>query len=525
LNEFSALMKIAHPELYRANAFRLARLAVDAGPRDIARQLERLKIMERLGTGAHSLTGPLALDLPVGGDALRMAVERLRDPESRALEEFFWFWPMACGESASDPALAALTRGEALEARTLWWEYLQAPGAQKSVACHNLAVLAHVRTLDLELAAANGQPLTEAQTATRDACWMEAYGHWRELVADDAFWDNLAERYRSLNEPEVGEETAQRLRSALPAALVSVNARLAVRAAEEGRIEEARRQLALAAGSGFELEDVEGAFRAAAETHWERIKLLKQSAETEAETAPERADAAGRQFAAAAGAALLVLDRALPAKHRLRAAAHDEVALTLLECQIAYANRTQDWITSVALLEEALPVARSASARGRLQENLVIVRQNARALLCWFCETNSFDGNAAVSVPMYGHVTHLDGKGGSQTHCQQCTVHVPRCGRCLSAHRWREGFTLLGGLAGGVIGFGGYEAVVYATDAWFLALLLLSACMVVGANLGSWWGQRRFARGIKNIGEKTRFPPIEHLKMQGWVLGTKQAGT
>jgi hypothetical protein len=527
MDEFPALLKVAHPELYRNNAFRVARLAVDAGPRDIARQLDRLKIMEKLGAAASATPGPLSLDIPASGDDVRAAVERLRDPESRIIEEFFWFWPMTFGESQTDPALQALIRGDSEAARSFWWERSREQNGQKGVADHNLAVLAHVRALDLELVAANGQPLDEGQVWTRDGCWMEAYGHWRELLGDNAFWQNLADRFRQLNEPQVGPDTARRLRAALPAALLSVSAQLAVRAAEGRRHDDATRHLALGAGSGFNLETIEAGFRLAGQPAWERIKLLSQTVETELESDPEHADQAARRFSAEAEPLLAVLDRAMPAKHRLREAAHDEIALLILRCQIAYANRTQDWKTSQEMLERAVTLARSASARDRLQENIEIVRQNAKALLCWFCETSAFQDGAAVKVPMYGNVTRVPvdyATHNYQTRWQQYTVNVPRCGRCRSVHRRQEGFTLLGGLAGGLIGFGVHTLVTYITGAWFVGLFVISASMILGGIFGSRWCDRRFTKGVKQLAEKISFPQIEYLKKQGWALGTKPPG-
>lgn len=223
MDDFPALMNLAHSELYRTNAFRLACLPVDAGGREIKRQLDRLKIMEKLGAGAGRLQGPLSLDVPADGEMIRAAMERLHEPERRMLEEFFWFWPATRGESQADPAVQALSRGDIEAARSVWLEWSRSAD-RNAIACHNLAVLAHVRALDLEHAGADDRPLTMMQACTRDSCWLEAYGHWREVLRDESFWDSLAGHYRSLNEPQVGPEMARRLRAALPAALVRINA-------------------------------------------------------------------------------------------------------------------------------------------------------------------------------------------------------------------------------------------------------------------------------------------------------------
>lgn len=218
-------------------------------------------------------------------------------------------------------------------------------------------------------------------------------------------------------------------------------------------------------GSGFGLDVIEAAFRSAGQPAWERIKHLCQGAESEMESDREHADRPTRRLIAEGGRALAILDRALPAKHRLREAAHDEVALMVLRCQVGYASRTEDWDTSLELLQRALQLARSASARDWIQENIEIVRENAKALRCWFCEANRLHPNAAVGVPMHGNVRRVAVNYGHQLRWDYHTVQVPRCIRCRSIHRRREAWTLLGGLAGGVLGAGADAAVTHLTGA------------------------------------------------------------
>ena len=91
------LAAAASPELYRVNAFRITGLPVDATARDIAKQLEKMKIAEKLGAATTRQGGPLPLVPPPDLDAVRQAMQRLRDPEGRLVDEFFWFWPSPPG--------------------------------------------------------------------------------------------------------------------------------------------------------------------------------------------------------------------------------------------------------------------------------------------------------------------------------------------------------------------------------------------------------------------------------------------
>ena len=73
-NPMESLLSGLKPDLYRVNAFRLAQLRADAGPREIARRLEKLKMQAKLGTGAEPIRGPLALVPPPDFDAVREGV-------------------------------------------------------------------------------------------------------------------------------------------------------------------------------------------------------------------------------------------------------------------------------------------------------------------------------------------------------------------------------------------------------------------------------------------------------------------
>src|SRR5437868_8517251 len=140
------LVRALTPDLYRVNAFRMAQLPATASQRDISRRLEKLTMLTKLGGGVELPRGPLSLQPAPDLDAVRHAVERLRDPETRLVDEFFWFWPETPAAETPDEALAALDRGDVAAARKRWQAV--APGGGTAV--HNLAVLAHLLALDLE---------------------------------------------------------------------------------------------------------------------------------------------------------------------------------------------------------------------------------------------------------------------------------------------------------------------------------------------------------------------------------------
>src|ERR1044071_2161250 len=100
----SRLMDVAHPNLYRINAFRITGLPTDATPRDVVRQAERLKIAARIGNAPATSAAPFPLSPAPEDDDVRGAVDRLRDPERRLVEELFWFWPHDPADPQNDRA-------------------------------------------------------------------------------------------------------------------------------------------------------------------------------------------------------------------------------------------------------------------------------------------------------------------------------------------------------------------------------------------------------------------------------------
>src|SRR5262249_6336905 len=148
-----------------------------------------------------------------------------RDPETRLLDELFWFWPQSSGLSAPDPALDALAGGNVEQARQIWQQRAQTPDG--SVARHNLAVLAHVLALACEGLVA-GPPFADARPLLD--VWREALAGWAAVLRDDAFWEQLRRRIAARNEPQLPAALAGRLREDLPVFLAGINAQLAVRA-------------------------------------------------------------------------------------------------------------------------------------------------------------------------------------------------------------------------------------------------------------------------------------------------------
>src|SRR3954464_1693806 len=79
------------PEFYQHNPFRQLGVAVLAGPREILRRVDQLKLSAELGAipGQWAFAPREALT----ADEVRAAAQRLKTPGERLFHELFWFWP------------------------------------------------------------------------------------------------------------------------------------------------------------------------------------------------------------------------------------------------------------------------------------------------------------------------------------------------------------------------------------------------------------------------------------------------
>jgi hypothetical protein len=194
---------------------------------------------------------------------------------------------------------------------------------------------------------------------------------------------------------------------------------------------------------------------------------------------------------------------------------------------VPYVNRTDDWFSAQPTLEQALETARGAAARDKLHENIETLRRNITFGACWFCKSRASHEDHAAPLLMYGNVRrepHGWDYSSYTLRWQTMTLKVPRCSTCARAHRPWDLRTLLGGLLGGLVGFGGYALVDWLTGQWFYGLLLISVLMVVGGWVGGILNRRRFGKGIRSLGHGKKHPEVKKLLSEGWSFGSRPAG-
>jgi hypothetical protein len=385
LPEFAPLLEISLSTIYSTNAFRLLMLGVEASEREISRQVRQLKLQERFSAG-ESRGFPFE-PFPTL-DEMRLAQQRLSDPERRLIDELFWFWPVKPGQSTNDEALLALSNNKAELAAKLWINNEKTEN-EDHAATHNLAILSHMIALSEELHSTPTGSNNEQKQMPFP--WREVFKRWLALWRNEPFWLRLSRRIQDLDEPALTSVTAQQIRDWLPVALLSINAQLAIKAAEGGDMAGAKRQLQIMRESGFEPDVIEETLRRAILPLRERLKLFCRKAIDEAESNPAQVNEIIGHLFEQTTPLLDIMNLVLATGNALREGLHDEVAFTARSCLMKFFNEAGNYNVFIELLETARSIAIGNALLSRLEDDLEIARdklesQENHSYLDWVLE-------------------------------------------------------------------------------------------------------------------------------------------
>jgi hypothetical protein len=438
ISEFVPLLKAAQPSVYRNNAFRITGLDVDASPSEIARQIQKLEMMQRLGVDISDRGGAFSLNQRPTIETIHEARRRLNDPELRIVDEFFWFWPIRHGEdqarlwepnsSNEDPAFQALRRDDVSAAIRIWKECQQ--NESDATATHNLAVLYHLQALEIELAPvlldSRVERATEltagksVRTPDGDGCivavradqvlvrlatsetnfydrtqivlskksddaprreptalWSSATANWERLKSDHTFWQRLEHRIRLLDDPRVRPIAATSIRLSFPIALARIDVSLIVGAAESGNLAVATTHLARLRSYGLPASRVQELLEKGTSSLRNKVDELCKHTQSELSRNPEATPTILQKLVEDAKPAREILNYILGAGNPVRDSAQDQIATLIKESLPQYANTTKDFGVCRSLIKEARQLAASSYVQSLCQADLDTVNSLA----------------------------------------------------------------------------------------------------------------------------------------------------
>jgi len=375
--ECKPLLDVATKDLFRKNAFRITGLQVDATPRDIGKHVEKLKLLAELGQDPQPNAAFPLRPSPTVED-IRDAIQRLKDPEKRLIDEFFWFWPENFGESRADAAIQAIENGDLESAAEIWMAKRKHP-IEGVVATHNLALIFHISALEWEVHSLS----TEIDAKRREEViqyWKAAFYRWGRILANEQLWEKVATRVHQLNEPNLTTGFVRRMRATLPAAFVKINAELALAFAESSKPEVARVHIELMQGTSESLAHVEKIVELVLTPTRKRLKEQVRKVKERADANGTDAITVGRELLEHARGTLALFDLFISSNRHFRDDAFDEVAEMGNRLQVTYHKATNDNETCLEFLKVVLPFAASQELREQIENNIKTLTENIGAI-------------------------------------------------------------------------------------------------------------------------------------------------
>jgi hypothetical protein len=363
--------------LYQKNIFRVTGLPVDATSKEVSRQAQKLQMLEEMGGGSTGPQPAFPLAIPPTTDEIRAALSRMKEPEHRIVDEFFWYWPEEFGASKSDPAIQAMLAGNTESAVRLWRDREK---AGSHVAQHNMAIMYHMFAVDWT----NYHVSYDIDKTLDDQIkgyWRKSFERWEELIERDELWEMLKARIRSLEDEALTTGFVRRMLRQLPQALDKVNAEAALRLAEQGRLDWARFHVNFMNETHQGLDDVDSTSELVLEPTKIRVGQYLESFELQADKDPAKGAELANQLLDHCRPMMGLFDLFHGKDAHQRNDLFDKVAETVLQMVISHQRSTGDNKAFVALLQQALKFASGAHVRERILKNISIGEGNLKGQL------------------------------------------------------------------------------------------------------------------------------------------------
>ena len=372
--ECKALMEAATTALVRNNAFRITGLAVDATTRDIHKHADRLRIIEELGQGECCHNSAFALRPPPTMDQIRQTIQRLSDPETRIIDEFFWFWPEEFGNSRADSAIHALLSGDCDTASKIWTSRESNP-TSGTTAMHNVAVVWHLTALE-RAHYTEGTEIVPSQQGILDETWRQAMKRWHHLMQDDVLWEKLSARIRQIDDPRLPTGFSRRMRHALPLALAKMHGELALSYIDQGRLDLAKMHVHLLRDFVKSAEVMRIAVDLVLASAKGRLQESTLRVRNEARQSPEKADQLAGSLIAPTLFLVEVVEIFFDGTDYVGWEQLNETVSVCTDCAILFQRKTGKNEVFVDLLRRLQPLSTDEALGKRIAEAISIGKKN-----------------------------------------------------------------------------------------------------------------------------------------------------
>lgn len=358
-HECQPLMDACKSSLYETNSFRVLGIPVTTTPRQIKRRIDDLGIAAEMDDMEEEYSSAFPLNPLPGMDGLRRAMKRLQDTQTRFVDEFFWFWPLNWNEAASDKALLSLAEGNQSEAESFWINRRKGFSEKERLAAtHNLAVLHHIRAIDIEHGCSKYEtPPSSAEMDRLSTLWKTSFDLWGQIADHDEFWDLLTERIRAVGDPSITNGFLHSFRAVFPSALNNINAEFSAAHAKKGRSFHAVWHIQFIQQARLGGSVSEASIHSVTKPLYVRIEHAIKRAVSNLRNDGDNGASRVEHLLEETSRPLNALITLLGSTHQEVEETRDEIAEACCDCAISYGNETEDWETGSELLDKSAVIA------------------------------------------------------------------------------------------------------------------------------------------------------------------------
>ncbi len=358
--------------LYQRNIFRVTGLPVDSTVKDVAKHAQKLQMLAEMTRTQKAQESAFALAKPPNSEQIRDALTRMKEPELRLIDEFFWYWPEKFGASKEDEAVQFALSGDGDRAINVW---IKREDEGSVVAMHNLAIIYHMYGVEWT----NYQVTADLEPGRSEKIqeyWNYSLSRWEKLAESDELWDILKQRVRSLDDEALTLGFVRRMRKILPQALDRINAEAALKFGELGWMDWARLHVDYMHQTHQGEDDVESTCELVLSPTRKRVEQQLSAAREEAERKPEAGAKLATEIMGRCKPLMGIYDVFYDKDAHQRNELFDEVAETVNRLQVVYHKKTDDHEMCILLLKQALSFATQPQLRNQIARNISTLEGN-----------------------------------------------------------------------------------------------------------------------------------------------------
>jgi hypothetical protein len=386
--------------LYSHNAFRLTGLPVEANAQDISRAKDRLGLKAKLGANSVGHSGAMAPTNLPDIHTVQDALARLKDPERRLVDDFFWFWPLPRFSWTRDPAIQALIANDPKTALAHWQEAYADP-AMKATAIHNIAVLHHLVALERTHDARYCETIFSPEQFSV-TLWEKALGTWHQFFKACSPSECIAERISLIDDVRLSRDLAREFTTDVHVAIGFASASLALHFAKNGDWQRASFHVEMLKKyfQGIRLDEV---VKLVIGPTREQLSQNCQRAVAQSDQNPRDGLAIAQRLVKDSEASLRILGLFLQSGNSLRDGATDQVALAAMRAINSYSHEGEDWKSCKSLMVGILSLAATTVTKEHVRTNLAIIALNELRQVRDSCT----DTSSGIHGKRAGHLSAL----------------------------------------------------------------------------------------------------------------------